>query len=133
MVLVSLVVRVYCGNMVKCEMGNVVTGWCKSESWVRHDCLLSPLLFNLYIRELGMIIEECREDLKYTSVNSNGELKRSNCLAGLMYADDVCLFADINQVLRRVYDYVSTVILHLLLSCHQTALIYLSTHFQAFY
>ena len=40
-----------------------------------------------------MRIEECQEGFKYTSVNSNGELKQSN-LAGLMYADDVCLFAE---------------------------------------
>ena len=80
--------------MVKFELGNDVTKWCKSESGVRPGCPLSRRLFNLYIRELGMRIEECQEGFKYTSVNSNcGELKRSN-LAGLMYADDVCLFAE---------------------------------------
>ena len=46
---------------------------------------------------------------KYTSVNSNGELKRSN-IAGLMYADDVCLFAESAKALQRVCDHVSTVI-----------------------
>ena len=41
-----------------------------------------------------MRVKECQEGFKYTSVNSNGgALKRSN-LAGLMYADDVCLFAE---------------------------------------
>ena len=42
-------------------------------------------------------------------MNSNGELKRSN-LAGLMYMDDDCLFAEIAQALQRVCDHVSTVI-----------------------
>ena len=43
-------------------------------------------------------------------MNSNGgELKRSN-LAGLMYADDVCLFAESTESLQRVCDHVSTVI-----------------------
>ena len=108
--MVSLIERVYSGNMVKFELGNVVTKWCKSESGVRQGCPLSPLLFNLYIRELGMRIEECQEGFKYTSVNSNGgELKRSN-LAGLMYADDVCLFAESAESLQRVCDHVSTVI-----------------------
>ena len=107
--MVSLIERVYSGNMVKFELGNVVTKWCKSESGVRQGCPLSPLLFNLYIRELGMRIEEWQEGFKYTSVNSNGgELKRSN-LAGLMYADDVCLFAESAESLQRVCDHVSTV------------------------
>ena len=35
-----------------------------------------------------MRIEECQEGLKYTSVNSNGELKGSNP-PGLMYADNI--------------------------------------------
>ena len=108
--MVSLIERVYSGNMVKFELGNVVTKWCKSESGVRQGCPLSPLLLNLYIRELGMRIEECQEGFKYTYVNSNGgELKRSN-LAGLMYADDVCLFAESAESLQRVCDHVSTVI-----------------------
>ena len=42
-------------------------------------------------------------------MNSNGELKRSN-LSGLMYADDVCLFAESVNGLQRVCDHVSTVI-----------------------
>ena len=56
-----------------------------------------------------MRIEECQEGFKYTSVNSNGELKQSN-LAGLMYADDVSLFAESAKALQRDCDHVSTVI-----------------------
>ena len=41
-------------------------------------------------------------DLKYTAVTSNGELKRPN-LAGLMYVNDVCLFAESAEGLQRVY------------------------------
>ena len=40
---------------------------------------------------------------------SNCELKRSN-LAGLMYANGVCLFAESAKALQRVCDHVSTVI-----------------------
>ena len=106
---VSLIERVYSGNMVKFELGNVMTEWCKSESGVRQGCPLSQLLFNLYIREFGMRIEECQELFKYTSVNSNGELKRS-IMAGMIYADDVYLFAESAKALQSVCDHVSTVI-----------------------
>ena len=91
--MVILIERVYSGNMVKFEPGNVETEWCKSESGVRQDCPLSLHLFNLYLWELGIRIEECQEGFKYTYVNNNdGELKQSN-LGGLMYVDDVFLFA----------------------------------------
>ena len=108
----SLIERVYSGNMVKFELGNVVTKWCKRESGVRQGCPLSPLLFDLCIRELGMRIEECQEGFKYTSVNSNGgELKRST-LAGLM-----CMQMMVAYLLRvwshcrgSVRDHVSTFI-----------------------
>ena len=56
-----------------------------------------------------MRIEEYQEGFKYTSVNSTGELKRSY-LAGLMYPDDVCLFAESAKSQQRVCDHVSTVI-----------------------
>ena len=30
-----------------------MTVWCKSDSGVRQACSLSPLLFNIYVREFG--------------------------------------------------------------------------------
>ena len=42
--LVRLIERIYDGSMVKFELENVTTGWCKS------DCPLSPLLFNICVR-----------------------------------------------------------------------------------
>ena len=56
-----------------------------------------------------MRIEECNECIKYIAMNSNGELKRSKP-AGLMYSDDVCLFAESAKALQRVCDHVRTVI-----------------------
>ena len=78
-----------------------MTGWFKREVSKTGLSLVPPILFNLYIRELGMRIEECQEGLKYTSVHINGELKRCN-LAGLMYVNDVCLFVESANALQRV-------------------------------
>ena len=47
--LVRLIGRIYAGSMVKFELKNVTTGWCKSDSGVRQDCPLSPHLLNIYI------------------------------------------------------------------------------------
>ena len=63
----SWIKRVYSGNMVKFELETGVTGWCKSESGARQDCPLSPLLFNLYIREFGMRIEVSRRSQTHFS------------------------------------------------------------------
>ena len=52
--LVDVIERVYDGGMVKFEMEGIRTGWCRSDSGVRQGCPPSPLLFNIYVRELGM-------------------------------------------------------------------------------
>ena len=54
--LVRLIKIIYDGSMVKFELEKVTTGCCKSDSGVRHGCPLSPLLFNIYVRELGKVI-----------------------------------------------------------------------------
>ena len=40
-----------------------MTGWCKSDSGARPGCPPSPLLFNIYVRELGMKVAQCRQVL----------------------------------------------------------------------
>ena len=106
--LVSMVERVDRDNVVTFELGNVVTDWCKS------DFGLSPILFNLYVRELGMKIEECQQSFKYTTVNSNGD----NNIMGLIYTDDVCLVTD-SESLCIVCDNVSAVIEEYGLKVHE--------------
>ena len=52
--LVVVIDRIYDGGKVKFEVEGIMTRWCKSDSGVRQGCPLSPLLFNIYVRELGM-------------------------------------------------------------------------------
>ena len=57
--LVRLIERIYDNSMVTFELENVMTGWCKCNSGVRQGCPRSPLVFNIYVRELGMVISNC--------------------------------------------------------------------------
>ena len=78
---------------MKFEPENVTTGWCKSDSGVRHDCPLYPLLFNIYVRELGTVISKCVHGVKYAVVGKDG-IMESKGQAGFLYADDVCLMTN---------------------------------------
>ena len=73
--LVRLIERIYNGSMVKFELQNITTGWCKSDSGVRRGCPLSPLLFNIYVRELGKVISNCVHGVKYAVVGKDGVIE----------------------------------------------------------
>ena len=64
--------RIYDGSMVKFELESIMTAWCKSDSGERQGSPLSPLLFNIYVRELGMNVAQCKQDFKYLMVNKDG-------------------------------------------------------------
>ena len=70
--LVRLIERLYDGSLVKFEMEEVTTGWYKSDSGVWQGCPLSPLLFNIYVRELGNVISNCVHGVKYVVVGKDG-------------------------------------------------------------
>ena len=103
--LVRLNERIYDGRMVKFELENVTTGWCKSDSEVKHGYPLSSLPFNIYVRELGKVIINCVHGVNYAVMGKDGvmELKGQ---AGLLYADDVCLMAiseeDMKVIMEKV-------------------------------
>ena len=104
--LVDVIERIYDGGMVKFEMEGIRTGWCKSDSGVRQGCPLSPLLFNIYVRELGMKVAQCKHGFKYLIVDRDG-MTVEKSQAGFLYADDVCVIASNEQDLQMIFDSIS--------------------------
>ena len=104
--LVDVIERIYDGGMVKFEMEGIRTGWFKSDSGVRQGCPLSPLLFNIYVRELGMKVAQCKHGYKYLMVDRDG-MTVEKSQACFLYADDVCLIASNEQDLQRIFDSIS--------------------------
>ena len=84
------------GSMIKFEVENIITGWCKCESGVRQGCPLSPLLLNIYVRELGIKVSACKQCFKDLVVNKDGVIEKKR-QAVFLYADDVCLMASNKQ------------------------------------
>ena len=76
----------YSGSMVKFELESIMTAWCKSDSRVRQGCPLSPLLFNIYVRELGMELAQCKQGFKYLMVNKDGVIEEKS-QAWFLYAE----------------------------------------------
>ena len=76
-ILVDVIERIYDGGMVKFEMKSITTRWCKSDSGMRQGCPLSPLVFNIYGRELGMNVAQCRQGFMYFMVNKDGGIEEN--------------------------------------------------------
>ena len=54
--------------MVKFELDNATTGWCKSDSGVRQGVPIVTSLFNIYVTELGKVLSNCIHGVKYAVV-----------------------------------------------------------------
>ena len=86
-ILVDVIERIYSGSMVKFELESIMIAWCKSDSGVTQGCPLSPLLFNIYVREFGMKFAQCKQGFKYLMVNKDGvieEKSQAGCMQ-MMY------------------------------------------------
>ena len=64
---------------------------------------LSPLLFNIYVRELGKVISNCVHGVKYAVLGKDGVMEW-NSQAGLLYADDVCVMANSEEDMKVIIE-----------------------------
>ena len=62
---------IYDGSMVKFELESIMTAWYKIDSGVRQGCPMCPLLFHIYVGELGMKVARCKQGFKYLMVNKD--------------------------------------------------------------
>ena len=87
----SLYTNVSC--CVKLGMDNVLTEWFDVNTGLRQGCLVSPVLFNIYINDLAMLIKE-----RCTGI----QLENGEQLCLLLYADDIALMAENEQDLQEM-------------------------------
>ena len=67
---------------------------------------MSPLLFNIYVRELGNVIRSCVHGVKYAMMGKDGVMEWKS-QAGLLYADDVCLMANSEEDMQVIMEKVN--------------------------
>ena len=60
---------------------------------------MSPLLLNIYVKDLGKVISNCVYGVKYAVVGKDGVMEWKS-QAGLLYADDVCLMANSEEDMK---------------------------------
>ena len=94
----SMLKNMYSGDSVDCVVNGVTTRPVYLRRGLRQGCSLSPMLFNLYIAEMGNDI--CTVDEGFLL----GESLRVNIL---LFADDIILVADTAEGLKRLLSLVN--------------------------
>ena len=67
---------------------------------------MSPLLFNIHVRELGKVISNCVHGVKYAVVGKDGVMEWKS-QAGLLYADYVCLMTNSEEDMKVIMEKVN--------------------------
>ena len=83
----------YDGDSVRCTVNGVTTGSVFLKRGLRQGCSLSPMLFALYIVEIG-------EDL---AASKDGLLLSDIYVSGLLFADDIVLISRTAEGLKRLF------------------------------
>ena len=86
----------YTNTKAKYIFGDIESNWVKLEKGVRQGCVLSPLLFSLYTEELA------------ARIRNTGYGAGDSLLGVLIYADDVVLIADKEEILRDMLNVVAS-------------------------
>jgi hypothetical protein len=81
------------------RIGDTCTEWFSLETGVRQGCVLSPLLYALFIN--GLVKE-------LQNLNRGVEIEEGNIINSLLYADDIVLMAENRYQLQEMLDTVSS-------------------------
>ena len=83
-------------NNVKCSVwiNGHMTDWFSVHSGLKQGCILSPLIFNLFVNDLGTLLEHSGKGVSLDGVN----------LSCLFYADDLVLIAETEEDLQQLFD-----------------------------
>lgn len=91
----------YTDCLYSVRLNGHMTEWMEASSGLRQGCILSPLLFNLYVNDLAVVIENANRGIPV------GEGRVSI----LMYADDIALLSedanDLQELLNCLHDWCS--------------------------